>query len=343
LPAWAVSPDETAAAADLGPDETVSWPEPDAPPKGVTVLLKESVAFYKRHARALLITAAILYVPGSLVSSLTLTALTAPLRAQSSQWERAADRMAKAQEALGKDVGERLATGRLDGKELEEAMKGIGANAAEASALAGAALGGIMAALLGLLAWAVMALIIYAFVLPLTQGALTIAVADRALGGAAGWKQHWGLLVRRLGRMLSALIPAALLCAVGYFFFVVPGLLLSFFFVLVPPVVLIEGLGGTAALKRSFALVKSDWLRVAIVLIVFGILNFVAHLLAGLVIPSSAYFVGHLLGDLVTLALLPVPIIGSVLLYFDVRRRLDSDDPTRLRTELEALRAASTP
>ncbi len=49
---------------------------------------------------------------------------------------------------------------------------------------------------------------------------------------------------------------------------------ISFFFSFVSfvaPVVLVEGLAGRAALKRSFALVWSDWLRVLLTIVTFGI------------------------------------------------------------------------
>jgi hypothetical protein len=217
-------------------------------------------------------------------------------------------------------------------------MRGFAASGAQATELGGAAVGGLMAFLLGLLAWAVMALIIYATVIPLTNGALTIAVADRILGGGADWRAVWSTLFRSLPRLLSALIPAALLCAVGFFFLVIPGLLLCFFFALVPTVVLVEGKSGVDALKRSFALVKSDWLRVALVFICFGVLSAVAHWVGGLFVPSRAIFVSHLLGDLLTLVLMPVPIIGAVLLYLDLRRR-EGVGTEALRAELDAVRA----
>jgi hypothetical protein len=199
-------------------------------------------------------------------------------------------------------------------------------------------IGGFDAWLLELGGWAITALILYGFALPLTHGALTIAVADRVLGGTATWREHWMLLFRRLGLLLTAVVPAAALVMVGYFCLVIPGVLLSFFFVFVAPVVLIEGVGGIAALKRSYVLVRADWLRTALLLLTFGVLNALAHRLAGLFVPRSAIFFGSFLGDLLLVAVLPVPIIASVLLYFDLRRKVDGLSGDRLRTELEALR-----
>jgi hypothetical protein len=95
-------------------------------------------------------------------------------------------------------------------------------------------------------------------VLPLVQAALTVATADRLLAGNADWRQHWSLLWPRRSLLLSAGLPAALIMAAGFFVAVLPGLVLSFFFLFLSPVVLLERLGGTAALRRSYQLVQLD-------------------------------------------------------------------------------------
>jgi hypothetical protein len=200
--------------------------------------------------------------------------------------------------------------------------------------------GGVTASVLEAAGWAVTAFILYGLVLPLTEGALTIAVADRVLGGTATWREHWMLLFRRLPLLLSALLPAALLVMIGSLL-VIPGLVLSFFFTFAAPVVLIESAGGTAALKRSYALVRADWLRVALLLLTFGLLSGVAHWVASLFVPHRAVFFGSFLGDLLLLVVMPVPIIASVLLYFDLRRKVDGLTDDRLRAELESLRIST--
>lgn len=200
--------------------------------------------------------------------------------------------------------------------------------------------GGLSVYLFGLLGTLVTAFFLYGIIVPLTNGALTISVADRVLGGNAEWREVWMLLFRRLGKLLSAVIPAAFLVALGFVFFVIPGLVLGLLFAFVSPVVLIEGIGGRAALERSVALVRSDWLRVTLLVLVFGILRGVAQLLASALIPQTAIFASSLFGDLITMVLLPVPVLGMVLLYFDVRRKRDNFTPDNLRSDLEALKGA---
>jgi hypothetical protein len=183
------------------------------------------------------------------------------------------------------------------------------------------------------------ALVMCGFVLPLVQAALAIATADRLLAGNADWRQHWALLWPRLPLLLSAAVPAALILAVGFFIAVLPGLVLSFFLLFAAPVVLFERLGGLAALRRSYHLVQWDWLRTALMFVVFGLSGSISHWVAGLFAPTGALLLDNFVGDLLFLLVMPVPIIGTVLLYLDVRRKAEGLDDDHLRAALETLRA----
>ena len=282
-------------------------------------LLQEAWQLYRTHARAILLTAAVLFLPGSLIHSCALTMMAGSLGVVASE--------------LGAGSDAPAPEGRITYHSNDPALQAV----RDAESAERLVMGAIFPAfLLGMFGWAITALILYGLVLPLTHGALTIAVADRYLGGNASWREYWMLLLRRLGLLLSAVIPAALLCMFGYFLLVIPGIVLSFFFVFVSPVVLIERKGGLEALKRSFELVRADWLRTALMLITFAICSAVVHWLVGLFV-GDARFLGAFFGDLLLLLVMPVPIIGSVLLYFDIRRRSEGLDDQTLKTELEAL------
>jgi hypothetical protein len=205
---------------------------------------------------------------------------------------------------------------------------------------AAALAGSLTVYLLGFLGMLVTAFFLYGIIIPLTNGALTIAAADRILGGQAGWREVWMLLFRRLGKLLSALVPAAIVVVIGCVFCLIPGLVLALFFTFVAPVVLVEGLGGRAALERSTTLVRSDWLRVALLLLAFAVVRGVAQVVASIFVAPTAVFVGSLLGDLITMVMLPVPVLGTVLLYFDIRRKRDGFTNDHLRADLEALKGA---
>jgi len=143
----------------------------------------------------------------------------------------------------------------------------------------------------------------------------------------------------------SELVPhlnvesAAGLIAVGLVLWVIPGLVVAFCFALLAQVVVVEGLGGAAALRRSVEVVGSDWLRIALLLALFVALTWAARLLADLVIPDAAIFMTHLVGDLLTLVIMPLPLITAALLYLDVRRRRDGFGDENLRAVLASLRS----
>ena len=106
------------------------------------------------------------------------------------------------------------------------------------------------------------------------------------------------LVLRRAGPLLATIVPAAGLIAIGLVLWVIPGLVVAFCFALVAQVAVIEGLKGAPALRRSVELVGADWLRIALLLAVFGALTWAARLLADLVVPDSAVFMTQLVGDL---------------------------------------------
>jgi hypothetical protein len=279
-------------------------PPPEGSPEvGVFDLLQQAFGLYRRHARMLLTVAGVIFIPGALAHACARAAILAPTIV------------------------------------VNVAVDPVTHQPAAAPIVLGSAGLGFPAMMLGLLALAVTGLLLHGVIVPLVQGALALATADRLDAGAASWQQIWTLLFRRLGTVLSAVIPAALLTGVGFFFLLVPGLLLAFFFSFVPLVALFEGVGGTPALRRSYELVRSDWLRMLILLFVFGLVSWITRVVAGAFL--GGLFGAQLLQDLLTLVVLPIPVIASVLLYFDVRRKRDGDGGRRLTDDLARLHAGS--
>ena len=326
------------------PAAEAAAPAPGLPEKGVFDILVEAWALYKKHARALLVTCAVLFVPASIVKSCAFAAILGPSLAAGS---------AAAAQRLSGDEGARLESARVALQEAYQrhADKGtierLQADQARlleelgrrSMSAASAAMGSFTIWVLGLFGSLVVSFI-YLVTEGLTSGALTISVGDRVTGGAAEWREVWMLLFRRLGPLLLAVILRAVIVAFGFLFFFIPGVILGLLFAFVPQAVLLEGLRGRAAFRRSLDLVSSDWLRVAIMIIALAVLGWVAQQLASLLVPASALFVRSLFGDLVTLVFLPVPVLGMVLLYFDIRRKKDGLTDDRLRTDLEALKTA---
>ncbi len=308
--------------------------------KGVADILLEAWRLYRAHARMLLMTCAVLFVPASLVKSCALSAIMAPGSA-------AAAAVAAAQSGQSADLeAANLALQDAYQRHADEAtLSRLKAEQARVRAeverrrglAVGEAMGSFILFVLGLLG-SLVTFFVYAVAVPLTHGALTIAVADRILGGAAGWREVWMLLFRRFVPLLTAVIPAAFITAFAFACFRALGLVAGLLFAFVSPVVLIEGLRGGPAIRRSVELVTSDWLRVALMIVALAAIGWLAELVSSFLVPSWALFVSSLFGDLVMLVFLPLPVLGMVLLYFDVRRKRDKLTDERLRADLEALK-----
>ena len=110
-------------------------------------------------------------------------------------------------------------------------------------------------------------------------------------------------------------------------------------FVFIPVVVLFEDLRGTTALMRSLALLRADLRRAFLVLAALtGVLG-LAEIPFQVVLLLQSFPVATLtaLSHAVMLVLMPLPVVGAALLYFDLRHRLDGFDDERLRLTLAGL------
>jgi hypothetical protein len=334
------------AEAAGAPASEAPAPSADAPKPtvlGVFDLLKDAYALYRRHARTVLVTCAIAFVPASLVKSCAYAAVTAPTVTAEATVEAIKDMKTDDLQATQRALQEAYAQ-HADAKTIQRLqaeqtrlLEEIGRRSMLA---ASAAMGSFTAFILGVLGTLITTFFVFGLVVPLTNGALTIFVADATLGGAGDWRFAWNLLWHRVGPLLMTVIPAACLIAFGFILFWIPGLVLGLLFAFVAPVVLLEGKRGRAALRRSIDLVGPDWLRVALMIVSLAVLNVVAQTLVAIFIPRSAPFVGAVLSDLVTMVFLPLPVMAMALLYFDIRRKREGFDDARLRAELDALKAA---
>jgi hypothetical protein len=296
--------------------------------RGLADILVDAFRLYRAHARPVLLICALVFVPASLAKSCAMSAILTPVAAGSAELALAANESGRAlADAYARNAGAETIT-RLQHQhqaQLEEIARVAGGP------------GWFTRWFLGVLATLVASLA-FGVAVPLIGGALTIAVADRLTGGSTGWVETWMLMVGRLRPLLTAVVPAAGLIAVGLLLWVIPGLIVAFCFALLAQVVVVEGLHGAAALRRSVELVGADWLRIALLLAVFGALTWAARLLADLVVPDRAVFMTQVVGDLLTLIVLPLPLIATALLYFDLRRRRDGFDDEKLRATLATLR-----
>jgi len=318
--------------------------------KGPGALLIDTFRMYGSHWAGLVLACAVLWVPAVVVKQATYRLIAPGI----SDW------MPEATAILR----EKIRTGRID----PEAAKSVRSAMEQA-------LGGRAVRVLG----RVTGFLFDDLIIPLIGGALSILVANRLLGGGARVRDAWTAVLGRLPRLLSALIPAAILrmllgrivpyavVPVLFVLFVVSvalfsspparefvvwaslyldlaltSLVMTLVFVFIPAVVLFEDLGGTTALMRSLALLRADLRRAFLVLAALtGILG-LAEISFQNVLLLQSFRVGALTAlsygwYVVELVLMPLPVVGAALLYFDLRRRLDGFDDERLRVTLAGL------
>ncbi|HEX4445532.1 MAG TPA: hypothetical protein VH044_02300 [Polyangiaceae bacterium] len=297
----------------------------------IGAILGEAFRLYRRHLVTLLVTCAIVLVPVSLAKSAAMALIVAPstLGAAAGHVQSLTERTASdVQRTLDEtDPTKRPALEDRQQKDIEDLQReltGAGTDVA----------GGLVAVLLSVLAALVGISLMYALAVPLATGALTVIVADLIAGESSGPAKGYARLLARSGKLFTAGTLAFLAVAAGLVCLVVPGLILAFLFSFVVPVVLIENVGGMAALKRSVKLVNANVFQVAVVLFVFAGIRLVASIVTTLLVPSAAVFLDSLVQDSILMLTLPIPILGTVLLYFDLRRQADGLDAQGIRSAL---------
>jgi hypothetical protein len=315
--------------------------------KSIGTILSEGFALYQKNLVALLVTCAILMGPVALVQSAATALIMAPTVAVDVSARKAESSMQQVQKSAA-DWQKEIQAAKGDPKKVADLMReqqqqlqNVALATRDVVAAETTAVSGLMAILLGLLAELVGVALLFLIAVPLVTGALTIVIADRATGGNIGPGQAYGLLFRRFGKFLSAGTLGFVIVLAGLVCLIIPGLIAAFLFTFVPCVVLLESLGGGAALKRSVELVKANLPQVFVMLLVFSGIRIVSRIIAGLFIPHTMFFIDVLVQDVLLMLLLPIPVVGTVLLYLDVRRQADGFDDRAVRAGIEGLRAAA--
>lgn len=149
----------------------------------------------------------------------------------------------------------------------------------------------------------------------LMQGALVHAISEQYFKQPVNIGQAYRFAWRRMGSLIGAgflaglVIMALCVTVIG----IPAGIYFAITWAFIWQAALLEGCGPRAALRRSSALVKESWWRVLGVMLLFGL---IAGAISGVlgIIPVLGSIVGAILSA-------PIAIIGSTLLYYDLRVR----------------------
>jgi hypothetical protein len=302
-------------------------------------LLAEAVTLYRRGWRPFLLLVAILLLPVAATKSCMVAAITGSAAPNPLvQGSATTVDLSRVKQELARRVESSRAQGKVDKAALAELAAletvaaaekaGAGAAAAKPSELAVIALWFAGVLLTGLL--------VFGLAVPLIYATLTVALVYQCAGAPLpSFLDVWVLLWRRRLHLVAALLPAAALVALGGALFLLPGLVVAALLLFVPVVVLFERVAGKAALLRSVALVRTDAVRVIVVMLAAAVLGAAAFGLAELATPESnrriMVFLRLFLGDLLMIVGLPVPALAAARLYLDLRSREGVDAPALAR------------
>jgi hypothetical protein len=162
--------------------------------------------------------------------------------------------------------------------------------------------------------------VLFAFVLP-----LVMAMVARALSGEGTGHAIQGGLERFVSALITAVAAIAISLA-GLFAFIVPGIYLAVRLSLAVPAAVLEDLGPSEALRRSWELTRGDFWRVlglmALILALTALVEAVIEVptvgIAGSADRQAVALAGSIISYAVTL---PIAAIGAALVLFDVRAR----------------------
>src|SRR3954465_183683 len=177
------------------------------------------------------------------------------------------------------------------------------------------------------------------------QAATALAMIELDEGRSVRPIRAYRMALRRLWPVLAAIVIAVVVVsAMIPFLFLIPvAIWLAVRWALVVPVVVLEGLGPLAAIRRSSRLVRGDWLKVGSLTIVSAAVTLVLGPLIGtalIVLTDAPLGLLNLIAGVVYMLAMPFIALTTMYVYLDTRvgeelhPRLQPD-PSRLPAQIE--------
>ncbi len=189
----------------------------------------------------------------------------------------------------------------------------------------------------------------------LAYAAMTVAISREYLGQDITPGEAYQQVIPSLGTLIVTAILVAVVVGIGMMLCIIPGVYLAVALTFAIPVVVLEGLGATAALSRSMELVRGYWLRV------FGTM-FLLGLIVGLIqmailwpvnmivvagishsSPAAGQAISQLVNTLASMVLFPLSMTGLIVLYYDLRVRKEGFDLQLMTQQIGAKLGVAPP
>jgi hypothetical protein len=211
------------------------------------------------------------------------------------------------------------------------------------------------AAVTGAVVASSVAVIVSLILIPLSQGALTLAVSERFLGRTASVREAYTRIMPRFMSLLAAGFFVWVMLLFGFLLLIIPGVYFFFAFLLTSVVVVVEGKKAAPAMSRSRELMRvktqkgfftfaSNTAKASVItLIIFGfqcviavvaggatlLATFMAHggqIVAGSQLPWAAQTIVDGIVMLLQTTVAPFYTVAIILLYYDIRIRFEGFD-----------------
>jgi hypothetical protein len=183
--------------------------------------------------------------------------------------------------------------------------------------------GGLVTALISVIIWAML------------QAAILRAAAQATIGDPVDPEESYRYGFKRLGSVILVSILVGLAVAFGLLLLLVGAVIFAVFFSVSVPVLIVENRRGTAAMSRSWNLVRGHFWHALGVILVAGIITGVISSIIGS-IGGSAWVVRWIFTAIAQILTAPFTALVSVLLYLDLRSRSEALSADTLRAELAA-------
>ncbi|HTG47626.1 MAG TPA: hypothetical protein VK646_08220 [Actinomycetota bacterium] len=165
------------------------------------------------------------------------------------------------------------------------------------------------------------------------QAALTRGAALASVGDPVDTEASYRYGFRKFGSVLWISILVGLVVGIGFILLIIPGIIFLTMLAVTIPALIVEDQRGTAAMGRSWNLVKGHFWHVLGTIVVAAIITSVVGAILGL-LGGSNWFLQWIFGSIAQIITAPFAALVTVLLYVDLRVRGEQLTGDRLRQEL---------
>ncbi len=172
----------------------------------------------------------------------------------------------------------------------------------------------------------------------LWAGAVTRGGAAATLGREVDVRASYQYAFSRLGGLIGLALLVGLVVGVGFILLIIPGIIFLVFLSVSVSAFIIERVGVTEAMSRSWKLVSGQWWHTFIVIVVAAI---IAGVVNGIItaIGGSTFIGAWIFSSIAQIITGPFVALVNVLLYIDLRARHEGLTAARLGSELDATQA----